>query len=302
MTASARDRRRDLVDLLPQFLTRRMRGWDGLLPLLSERGLARQDALLLRTIVMETEPGAAMTEAELRARLFNPYSTVNAIFEALPALVERSCLAQHGEQYIVTPTGRTLIERIERAGRAYLATLDLLPPADAERLADTLAEIAGRLWAAPEPVVKAHQARVRRLPAAVGVPPLARLDPAVYALWMARDDAHIAAWCHEGFDGPAFELLSQIWSGAARTRPALSERVGQSQHPADIARGLATLSERGYVLVEGEALRLKPAGQAIRDVIEAETDRIYFTPWPARAPDEVAWLCETFQALCERLP
>src|SRR5258706_25760 len=59
MTASARDRRRDLVDLLPQFLTRRMRGWDGLLPLLSERGLARQDALLLRTIVIETEPGPA---------------------------------------------------------------------------------------------------------------------------------------------------------------------------------------------------------------------------------------------------
>jgi Helix-turn-helix family len=299
MTASARDRRRDLVDLLPQFLTRRMRGWDGLQPLLGERGIARPDAVLLRAVVMETEPGAAMTEAELRANLFNPYGTVSPIFEVLPALVERGCLARHGQQYIATPEGRALIERIERAGRAYLATLDLLAPADAERLADTFAEIASRLWAAPEPVVKAHQAHVRRLPPTVGEPSLARLDLAVYALWMARDDAHIAAWRHEGFDGPTFELLSQIWSGAASTRSALNERVGQ--RPEDITRGLAALSERGYAIVEGDALRLTAAGQATRDAIETETDRIYFTPWPALAPDEIAWLCEAFRALCERL-
>jgi len=53
MTASARDRRRDLVDLLPQFLTRRMRGWAGLLPLLSERGLTRQDAYVLCSLAAD---------------------------------------------------------------------------------------------------------------------------------------------------------------------------------------------------------------------------------------------------------
>jgi hypothetical protein len=302
MTASARDRRRDLVDMLPQFLQRRMRGWAGLQPLLGERGLTRQEAVLLRALVMETEPGAAMAGAELRARLFNPYSTLNSIFEALPALVVRGCLTQDDQQYVVTPIGRALIERIERAGRAYLATLDLLPAADAENLADTLAEIAGRLWAAPEPAIKAHQARVRRLPSAEGQPALARLDPAVYALWMARDDAHIAAWGREGFDGPAFELLSQIWSGVAHTRAALHERVGQGQRPEEIERGLAMLCERGYAITEGSALALTAAGQALRDAIEAETDRIYFTAWPALAPDQVAWLCEAFHALCERLP
>jgi hypothetical protein len=119
---------------------------------------------------------------------------------------------------------------------------------------------------------------------------------------MARDDAHIAAWSREGFDGPAFELLSQIWSGAVHTRVALSERIGQGQRPEDIERGLAMLCESGYVIVEGQALRLTSAGQELRDAIEAETDRIYFTPWPALAPDDVIWLCATFRTLCERLP
>jgi hypothetical protein len=301
MTAFARETRRALVDLLPQYLTRRMRGWAELQSILDEADLVGPGRVVLRAIVMETDPGASMSEDELRANLFNPYATLHSYLEALPALVKRGYLALDGDRYTVTPQGRALVERIERAGRAYLATLDLLPPDDLARLAETFAGIAARLWAAAEPAAKSHQARVRRLPSTEGEPAMVRLEEAVYALWMARDDAHNAAWRAGGFDGPAFDLLSRVWAGEAGAVAELTERVGGGQRPEDVERGLAALIDRGYLIAEGDALRLTAAGRAIRDAIEAETDRVYFAPWPPELAD-VEWVHNAFRTLCERLP
>ena len=304
MTSPTPDRRRALVALLPQYLMRRMRSWAELPSLLEQAGLAGlvgPSRMVLRAVVMETDPGASISEAELRANLFNPYTTVHSHLEALAALVERGYLATEGDRYTVTPQGRALAERLERDGRAYLATHDLLPTGDLTRLADTLAGIATRLWAAAEPVAKPHQARVQRLPSAAGGPPMARLEEAVYALWMARDDAHNAAWRAAGFDGPVFDLLTRIWSGEADTVAELTERVGGGQRPEDVERGVAALIAQGYLAAEDGGLRLTTIGRATREAIEAETDRVYFAPWPSEA-GEIEWLYEAFRALCERLP
>jgi hypothetical protein len=296
------DPRRALVDQFPRYLTRRMRGWSGARELMETAGIAPPQGALLRAIVMEAEPGTSMSVDELRANLFNPYSTVHVFVGTLPVLVGQGLLAQSGERYSVTPQGHALIERFERAARAYLASLDVLPAADCARLADRLAELAGSMWAADEPAAKPHQARVRRLPPVEGEPAMARLDPAVYALWMARDDAHNAAWRAAGLDGPTFDLLSRLWSGEAGTRDELIACVHPGQRPADVERGLAELSRRGFVQEDAAALRLMPAGRAARDAIEAETDRVYFAPWVGLAPGEAAWMHDTFRALCEGLP
>jgi hypothetical protein len=279
-----------------------MRGWTELQPILQTNGLVGPGRVLLRAIVMESDPGASMSEAELRANLFNPYATVHAYLEALPALVERDYLALDGDRYTVTPQGRALVERLERAGRAYLATLDLLPPAELARLAGALADIAARLWAAAEPAAKPHQARVRRLPSAAGSPPMARLEEAAYALWMARDDAHNAAWRAAGFDGPVFDLLTRVWAGETDTVAGLIERLGGGQRPEDVERGVAALIAQGYLAAAGGALRLTPAGRATREAIEAETDRVYFAPWPPMGSGDAEWLYDALRTLCERLP
>jgi hypothetical protein len=301
MATPVRDRRRELVDLFPQFLRRRRQRWAGLAPLLEASELARPDFFLLRAIVEETDRGVSMSDTGLRASLFNPYGIVNPIFESLPALVDKGCLAKVGERYTATSEGRALVEQAERAAWAYLATLAPLPPADLARLADTLTGIAGRLWSASEPAAKPHQARTRRLPSTEGSPPLVRLEAAVYALWMARDDAHMAAWRGAGFDGPTLELLSQLWAGAAGSIAGLIEQVRQYQRPEDVEGGLTTLIGAGYVSSEGNALRLTPAGRKTREAIEVETDRIYFTPWPPLAPQEVTWLYERLDSLCAQL-
>jgi hypothetical protein len=135
----------------------------------------------------------------------------------------------------------------------------------------------------------------------MGGPPMGRLDEAVYALWMARDDAHNAAWRAAGFDGPVFDLLTRVWASQANTVAELIERMSGGQRPEDVERGVADLIAQGYLIGEGGALRLTSAGRSTRNSVEAETDRVYFAPWLIEA-SKVEWLHNAFRTLCERLP
>lgn len=296
------DQRRALVDLFPQFLMRRRRGWDALAPLLAEARLARPAFFLLRAIYEETDPGGSMSERELRANLYNPYSTIHTVFEDLPALLGAGYLVEDNSRFAVTPAGRALVERIEYAARAYLATLDLLPVAALTRLADTLWNTAHRMPSAPEPAAKPHQARAWRLPPIqADASSLIRLEAAIYVLWTARDDAHMVAWRAAGFDGPTLDLLSRLWAGEAQTVAELVDAVRQSQRPEDVEQGITALINAAYLRRSGEMLDLTEHGRATRDAIEAETDRAYFAAWPPLAPDEVAVLRQTLWTVCERL-
>ena len=84
-------RHRDLVSLFPRFLTARRRKWAGLQDALQCSGLERPHFFLLMALVQETDPGEKLSQQEMENQLFNPYSTSNLIFEALPFLVEKVC-------------------------------------------------------------------------------------------------------------------------------------------------------------------------------------------------------------------
>lgn len=296
------DDRRALIDLLPRFLTRAPGSWDGLGPLLEAAGLARPAFFLLRALVQERDAGAGITRAAMQADLYNPYRTILPILDALPALVERGYVARDGDRYTVTREGRDLFARVETARDAYFASLAPVDPDDLAALVESLMAIAQRLWDAPEPAAKAHQMRAWRIMPPADAAPMARLYGAVYALWMARDDSHNAAWHAAGFAGPAFDLLSRVWSGEAATMPDLTEAVRQFQRPEDVARGLASLEAAGYLARDGDALQLTPHGEETRDRIEAETDRLSFAPWPPLSRADLARLRTTLAAVIAGLP
>lgn len=292
---STTDPRRELVALLPQYLPRRRRGWPG--APLEQSGLERPAFFLLQAIVRELDVDASASEDELLRNLFNPYSTVRPVLERLPDLAACGYLDRDGERYRVTQAGRALIERAEADVRAYVATLRPAPEQEIARLAERFEEIAARLWTAPEPIEKPHLLRTRRLaPAPVDSAPTVRLDEAAYQLWMARDDAHNAAWRSAGFDGPSFDLLSRLWAGDASTEAELIELVRHDQRLEDVARGIQSLERAGYLeRADAERLVLTERGRATRDAIEAETDRIYFTPWPPLPDDEIGWMVAALQ-------
>ncbi len=296
------DDRHTLVDLLPRYLTVALRGWSGLTTLLDSRGLDRPASFLLRALIQERDAGAGMTEGEMQTDLFNPYSTIRPILDALPALVERGDVAQEGSRYTVTAQGWAVTEEIEAAKHEYLVTLAPIGAADLARLAERLMTIAAALWEASAPSEKPHQARAWRAMPPAETAPMVRLYGAVYALWMARDDAHNATWRAAGFDGPAFDLLSRVWSGDARSVTELTTALQQFQRPEDVTRGITSLTAAGYLARDGDELQLTPHGQETRDAIEAETDRLYFAAWPPRSSGDIGWLRETLESVVAGLP
>lgn len=298
---SISQKQRDLVSLFPQFLTARRRGWAGLQDFLQSSGLERPHFFLLKALVEETDPGEKLSRQEIESRLFNPYATFNQIFDALPLLVEKGYLLHTDNSYLVKPRGRALMEQTEQAARNYVATLTPLPLPELTSLAALLEEIAQRMWQANEPAIKAHQARAHRLPPILTTAPMVHLEAAIFALWMARDDAHIAAWRAKGLSGPQMDLLSHLAAGEVQTLPALTEALQHSQHPEDVVRGVASLTGLGYVLVEGERVTLTEAGWRLRGEIEEETDRVYFAPWPPLSENELDGIYSSLKSICEAL-
>ena len=292
---------RDLVSLFPRFLKLQPFGWKGSQDIL-QSGLQLPALLLLRALVQETDPGEMLSRHEIDSRLFNPYSTFNPIFDSLPSLLEKGYVLHSEGRYLVTPRGRALIEQTEQAAQDYTATLTPLPLPELTRLATLLEAIAQRMWQAGEPAVKAHQARSHRLPPiTTSAAPMVHLEAAVFALWMARDDAHIAAWRAEGLSAPHLDLLSHLWMGKAQTIPELTTVLQQTQRPEEILQGVTALGEVGYVLVQGEHIALTKSGQQMRTRVEEETDRIYFTPWPPLTPEDLNWLYSALKMVCDTL-
>ena len=293
-------RYRDLVSLFPRFLGLQPFGWKGSQDIV-QSGLQLPALLLLRALVLETDRGEPLSRQEMEGRTFNPYSTFHPIFDNLPSLLEKGYLLYSDSLYLVTPQGRTLIERIEQTVQDYTATLTPLSLPELTRLAALLEEIAQRMWKASEPAVKAHQARCHRLPLITTSSPMVHLDAAIFALWMARDDAHIAAWQAEGLSGPYLDVLTYLWTEEAHTFPELTTTLRQSQRPEDILQGVMVLNETGYLLAEEEQLTLTEYGQQVRTHIEEETDRIYFTPWPSLTPEDLNWLYSCLKKVCDIL-
>src|SRR5437588_3105094 len=151
-------RYRDLVSLFPRFLHLQPFGWKGSQDIL-QSGLQLPALLLLRALVQETDPGEMLSQQEMESRVFNPYSTFHPIFDSFPSLLDQGYLSHTGGRYLVTPHGRSLIERIEQAAQDYTATLTPIPLPDLTRLAALLETIAQRMWQATEPAVKDQQDR-----------------------------------------------------------------------------------------------------------------------------------------------
>ena len=287
-----------IVEQLSLFLQLRRRKWTGLQTFLDESHLTGPAFSQLRALEGETVRGQTLTLQQMQENLFNPYATRFTIFDHLPLLIEQGYLQQQDEGYLVTDTGRILINQIELVARSYIGTLQISPSLSLPALAVALVERVHRAWQSPEPLIKAHQARTQRRLPVEGAPALVQIEWAILGLWEARDDAHIAAWRAYRFSGPVFDILSRIWSKEARTLPRFISTLRESQQSADIQQGILELAKSGYILARDDSFELTLQGQKIRDAIEGETDRIFFASWDQMADDEVIWLSEQLSDVC----
>src|SRR4051812_19478454 len=131
-----------LVPLFPQFLRRRRVGFPGIPAILAETGLSRPALFLLMRVA--ERPPAGSTAADLRPGA--PYATRDPHLPWLDEATARGFLARDAAgRYALTTQGWAIVERMERAGTAYLAALSPLPADEMEQLAERFAAIAAGL-------------------------------------------------------------------------------------------------------------------------------------------------------------
>ena len=274
----------DLVPLFPDFLTKRRTKFTLPLRLMEELGIDRP-ALFFAIGAVAPQGGGRFSE------MWNPYATQWDQYRAASAAARDAGLVTEKDgRWDLTPAGRNLTKRVRREADAYLASLPSpIPPRDLARLASLLARAFEATAAGLERRWHSHIPRAARM-AGDGGQPMVALENAVYGIWQARDDCHMAAWQQAGLDGPALDTLTRIWRNEASSEDDLAAKL-TSQRPADVAGQLARLRRDGLV-ADGDPPRATEKGAKTRQAIEDETDRLFFSPWPDDVGSESSWIRE----------
>ncbi len=271
------------MPLLPKFLTGRRLPADWIPRVAQDLEVDRPAVLIAMAIERAGEAGLAERSVS------SVYATkLDASAPALAAAQGAGLITKSGERWVATERGRDLAMRLRKASDEHLGAITTIPADELRRLGELLERAFQAATQAPEPSVK------DRLPLGQGfrrgLRPsnlMTAIDQAVYGLWMFRDDCHIASWRDAGFDGPTLDVLTRIWRELPGTLDELAPTVMQ-QGPEDVGAAVDRLRRDG--LVEPDALRVTERGRAKREAVEAETDRLFFTPWPDDVGAEGPWI------------
>lgn len=237
-------------------------------------------------VALQPDEGARLVD------MTNPYPTVFDGNQASASAARAAGLVEEvGGKWKITTKGRELSTQFRRECDEFFRGLEPIPAADIQRLADLL----GRALRAIETsdVPKDHMSRTARYRGDPRVP-MAALDNAVFGLWQARDDCHMASWREGGFDGPTFDVLTRIWRNEAADEQKLAS-VLTGQTPNDVRAALTKLRKDG--LVKNDAVSVTDRGRDERQEIEDETERRFFSPWPDDVGAQGSWITERLTAI-----
>jgi len=252
-----------------------------------ELGLDRPTFIWTINLSYRGDRGASAEPGDLTS----VYGTIPGRWLPMAAASRGAGLAEERDgRWYLTDKGRGLAAAMHEAARAYYASLELLPKEELAELARVLDRAFFAAAKATEPATRMHTAfafgyRGDEPPAGS----FAQLDAAVYGLWQVRDDCHMAAWRASGRSGPEVEVLTRLWREEAADDAALEDLLTH-QRPEDVSAALARLRKEG--LVEADALKATATGASVRQKIEDETDRLFFTPWPDDVGAKSAWIAE----------
>ncbi|HEX5129323.1 MAG TPA: hypothetical protein VFV90_06235 [Usitatibacter sp.] len=294
---------RDIPPLMPMFLVRRRVGTPAVAPVLEQLGIER--LLLFKLIhiyaISGSYNGAAVTLSQVRA--WNPYIVIDDDSEPVAELLHRGLLREDAEGALsLSPEAVAAVERVHTGSSAYVAGREVLPRNTLQALADQLRRAVDALTehptAAPRP--GSHLAGALWVQRQSDLTrPMSAIEAYMSDLWGARDDAHMAAWREAGMEGPALDLLTQVWQGAATVDDIAAKLEGR-QTRGDVESSLAWLVTEEYVTLDGDSVALTPTGVMKREDIERETDRIYFTHWP-HTYEEAAFVRDTLRDVVDKL-
>lgn len=272
----------ELTPLFPEFLTKRRTKFTLPLRLIEELAIDRP-ALFFVIGGVAPQGGGRFNE------MWNPYATQWDQQQAAAGAARDAGLVDEKDgRWSLTVAGRELTARVRREADAYLAALPSpLSPEDLARLAALLGRGFEAAVASLDRRWHSHIPRAARM-AGDAKHPMVALENAVYGLWQARDDCHMAAWRQAGLDGPTLDTLTRIWRDEATSEEDLAAKL-TSQRPADVREQLTRLRRDGLVAGNGEP-RTTDKGARARQAIEDETDRLFFGGWPDDVGAAAPWI------------
>ena len=279
----------DLVPLCPDFLTKRRTKFTLPLRLMEELKIDRPT---LTFVIGAVAPQGGGRFSEM----WNPYATQwDQHLPASSAARDAGLVDEKSGRWDLTAAGREIVKRVRREADAYLASLPSpIPVDDLARLSSLLTRVFDAIADGLDKRWHSHIPRAARM-AGDGTHPMVALENAVYGIWQARDDCHMAAWQQAGLDGPTLDTLTRIWRNEATSENELASKL-TSQRPADIAGQLTRLRRDGLVSA-GDPPRTTDKGAKLRQGIEDETDRFFFTPWPDDVGADAGWIRERLAAV-----
>jgi hypothetical protein len=276
---------------LQQFLQRRRAKSDFPLRAMERLGLDRP-AYFSAIDLATQDPHGARPEDIGNSR----YRTTDEPLRAPLAAAESAGLAVWRDgRWSLTEKGTAAVGELRRALDAYYGGLSPIDAGELDRLARLLDAALAACVAAPEPKTRDHTPRAARYRWQEPSSAFARLDAAIYGLWQVRDDCHVQAWRDATLTGPNLDILTRAWRNEAGTEDELVGKI-QTQRPDDVRAAVRQLRVDG-LLTSGPDLRLTPKGAALRERIEAETDRYFFAPWPDAGGAQADWVTERLAAV-----
>lgn len=280
-----------LVPLLQHFLNRRRAKSDYPLRAMEKLGLDRPSYFSTIDLGTQDPRGARPQDIQNSA-----YRTTDEPLRAPFAAAESAGLVGWGDgRWSLTEKGRTTVGEFRRAIDAYFAGLSPIDAQELERLARLLDDALAACIAAPDPKTRDHTPRGARYRWQEPSSAFARLDAAVYGLWQVRDDCHVQAWRDAGLTGPALDVLTRVWRAEAATEDELAAKI-TTQTRENVRASVQRLRADGLV-TSGPELALTPKGTALRERIEAGTDRYFFSPWPDAVAAKADWVTERLAAV-----
>lgn len=224
-----------------------------------------------------------------------PYTNPKSFEEGLAALAERGLLTASVEgRYAMTREAKNFVEETGDAMGAKLVEVIPLPASELHHMADLLLRVIEAALLVPEPARKPHLTVNRASDRGVDCAPLHRMLQYAADLGSFRDDVHLSAWGAYDVSGHGFEAFTYLWREGDLAMDDLIEKLpqGRGYERGDYEAALADLVGKGWVIRKGDVHSVTAEGKALRDKIEAKTDRLFDAAWAALSADEMVKLGE----------